>query len=171
MTDDGVGDCTHLPQLYPNIEYVLREENLGTAANFQDLLMRVKTDKCMFLGADNWLRSDALELLDKEPGDIVTYDFTVTGELKDIFVNKFYSSISTRDRGDWNVPRNGGHHGSMLYKTQIAQNAGYANREGGRNSEEDWVLWDRMLAAGATVSYVKEGLLYYRKHKENFIKF
>ena len=38
FVDDGVGDCAHLPAIYPEVEYVLREENLGTVNNFQDML-------------------------------------------------------------------------------------------------------------------------------------
>lgn len=169
--DDGVGDCNHLPKLYPNIEYVLREKNLGTVKNFQDLLMRVKTDKCLFLGADNWLRSDALEALDQPNTDIVTYDWTVTGELRDSFTSKLFNNDRTPYQGDWYVKRNGLHHGSMLYNTQLAQQLGYDQNPNKRNPEEDLVLWDRMIKAGATVTYIPEGFLYYRRHKENFIKF
>jgi hypothetical protein len=61
------------------------------------------------------------------------------------------------------------HHGSMLYNANIAKSVGYA-ASGGHNSEEDLVLWERMQGAGATVSHVSEGLLYYRRHRENFIK-
>ena len=82
FVDDGVGDCTHLPDIYPEIEYVLREENLGTVDNFQDMLMRVKTEYTMFIGADNWFRSDAVEKLLEQDADIVTYEIMVTGEFK-----------------------------------------------------------------------------------------
>ena len=63
FVDDGAGDCTHLPSLYPEVEYTLRESNMGTAANFQDMLMKVDTEYTMFIGADNWLRSDTVETL------------------------------------------------------------------------------------------------------------
>jgi glycosyltransferase involved in cell wall biosynthesis len=170
FVDDGVGDCNHLIDLYPDVEFVIRENNMGTVDNFQDMLMRVETEYTMFLGADNWLRDDTLELLLKEDSDIVTYDIFVTGELKD----KFYESGLNRGfikyEGGYYWSRKGGHHGSMLYRTSIGQQAGYA-ASGGKNSEEDLVMWNRMLKLGATVSHVEQSLLYYRRHKENFIKF
>ena len=39
FVDDGVGDCNHLPKIYPEVEYVLRDINMGTAKNFHDMLM------------------------------------------------------------------------------------------------------------------------------------
>jgi GT2 family glycosyltransferase len=86
FVDDGVGDCSHLPAMYPEVEYVLREKNLGVVDNFQDMLMRVQTEYTMFLGADNWLRSDTVEQLLEHnhlrDADIVTYEIMVTGEFK-----------------------------------------------------------------------------------------
>ena len=171
FVDDGVGDCTHLPAVYPEVEYVLREENLGTVDNFQDMLMRVQTEYTLFLGADNWLRSDAVwKLLEHnylQDADIVTYEVMVTGEFK----------MGHRDAGLPDVIRGGdvywrrdGHHGSMMYRTALGQAAGYAKREGGANTEEDQVLWNRLLEMGATVTHLNEPLLYYRRHRENFIK-
>ena len=170
FVDDGVGDCAHLWGVYPEVEYVLREENLGTVNNFQDMLMRVQTEYTMFLGADNWLRSDAVEQLLEHnhlrDADIVTYEVMVTGEFK----------MGHRDARLPDVMRNGdvywrwnGHHGSMMYRTALGQAAGYAKREGGVNTEEDHVLFDGMLLMGATVTHLKEPLLYYRRHRENFI--
>lgn len=171
FVDDGIGDCNHLPKLYPNIEYVMRETNLGTVANFQDMLNRVETDKCMFLGADNWLRADTLELLDKNNTDIVTYDIVITGELSYKF-SQYHKKQITPYQGDFYWSRKMVHHGSMLYNTNLAKKVGgYAINPGGVNSEEDWVLWNRMVSAKATISHVNEGLLYYRRHNENFIKF
>ncbi len=166
FVDDGVGDCTHLPDIYPEIEYVLREENLGTVDNFQDMLMRVQTEYTMFIGADNWFRSDAVEKLLEQDADIVTYEIMVTGEFK----------MGHRDAGLPDVIRGGdvywrwdGHHGSMMYRTSFGQAAGYAAKEGLEHACEDWELWDRMLEKGATVAHIEEPLLYYRRHRENFI--
>lgn len=168
FVDDGVGDCHHLPKLYPTVDYVMRDQNMGTAENFQDMLMRVETQYTMFLGADNWLRSDTIEKLSEQTpaADIVTYEIMVTGEFK---MN--HSDAHLPDaihNGDvwW---RRNGHHGSMLYRTSYGQAAGYARREGRANPEEDWVLWDRMMAMGAQRVHVPEPLLYYRRHRENFI--
>ena len=63
FVDDGAHDCGHLPNLYPDIEYILRPRNLGTVDNFHDVLMKINTEYVLFIGADNWLRSDAIELL------------------------------------------------------------------------------------------------------------
>ena len=51
---DDVGDCKHLASIYPEVEYIFREKNLGTVDNFDDALMRVKRNTQCF-SADNWL--------------------------------------------------------------------------------------------------------------------
>ena len=166
--DDGVGDCKHLPPIYPEVEYIFREKNLGTVDNFDDALMRVKTKYTMFLGADNWLRSDAIELLLDEPLDVVTYDIMVTGEFKDKFSSfgNFYNS-----NGDIYWDREGGHHGSMMYNTEMGQKIGYKRRPGSTyGDEEDWNLWNGFVKQNAKIKYLKQALLYYRRHRENFIK-
>jgi glycosyltransferase involved in cell wall biosynthesis len=169
FVDDGAGDCNHLPILYPSIEYIMRDNNMGTVDNFQDMLNRVNTDRCMFLGADNWLRADALDLLDKNKTDIVTYDIVVTGELRNNILERHGHEMNNYF-GDYYWSRKLVHHGSMLYNTDIAKTVGGYASSGGVNSEEDAVLWERMLTLNASVSHVEEGLLYYRRHKENFIK-
>lgn len=169
FVDDAAGDCAHLKKLYPEVEFIFREKNLGTIRNFDDMLFYVNTEKCMFLGADNWLRSDALELLMVQKTDIVTYDIVLTGILKENTVRWHQSEIIPY-QGDYYWSRNLKHHGSMLYNTKLAQQFGYTKREGGNNTEEDWSLWNNMISVGATVSHVPQGLLYYRKHRENFNK-
>jgi glycosyltransferase involved in cell wall biosynthesis len=168
FVDDGVGDCGHLPKIYPEVEYVLREKNMGTVANFQDMLMRVTTDKCMFLGADNWLRADTLEILDKIDADVVVYDIVVTGDSKKGLHDR-HGNEMTSYQGDLYWTRYKQHHGSMLYKTKLAQSIGYKGT-GGKHSEEDLYLFREMKNRGAKMEWVKEGLLYYRRHRENFIK-
>ena len=124
FVDDGVGDCNHLPKIYPEVEYVFREKNLGTASNFQDMLMRVVTDKCMFLGADNWLRPDTLEILDKINSDVVLYDIVVTGDSKKGLLSR-HSHEMKPYMGDLYWSRFNTHHGSMMYNTKLAQSIGY----------------------------------------------
>jgi len=172
FVDDGVGDCEHLQSLYPEIEFVLRPENLGTVANFQDMLSRVETEYVMFLGADNWLRSDTIKLLSAENADIVTYDIVVTGELKDEILSRVPGE-SQEVNGDHYWCRDNKHHGSMMYRTALGKRVRYEKRFADPNthSQEDWRLWDMMLAAGASVSSIPEGLLYYRRHRENFLKY
>jgi glycosyltransferase involved in cell wall biosynthesis len=171
FVDDAAGDCGHLPKLYPEVEYVFRETNLGTVDNFHDMLMRVESEYVMFLGADNWLRPDTIELLSKAQTDIVTYDIMVTGELKDEITKRHPHEIQ-KHQGDWYWKRQGVHHGSMLYRTKLGQQVGYKKmRQGVEQTEEDWNLWNQMIKNGASVSYLGQGLLYYRRHRENFLKY
>lgn len=167
LVDDGVGDCGHLPNIYPEVNYVFRETNLGTVDNFQDMLNRVDTDYVMFMGADNWLRDDTLELLSKQDTDIVMYDILVTGERKHEIKNRHPKEIMEYEGGFW-WSRKGGHHGSMLYNTQKAKQVGGYNDGHGRRTLEDLSLFNRLLSSGATISHVDEPLLYYRRHRENF---
>ena len=171
FVDDGVSDCHHLPELYPEIEYIFRPQNLGTVDNFQDMLMRVKTEYVLFIGADNWLRSDAIELLSSATTDIVTYDIVVTGELKDEMLSRVPGQTKPY-LGNLYWDRQDQHHGSMMYRTALGLEIGYKKRyENGIHPQEDWNLWDKMLEKGATVASLKEGLLYYRRHRENFLKY
>jgi glycosyltransferase involved in cell wall biosynthesis len=178
FVDDGIGDCSPLVSMYPEIEFILRETNLGTVNNFQDMLERVETDYVMFLGADNWLRSDAIEKLSKADGDIVTYDMIITGQLKDEMYEQVLGHMKP-DSGDYYYSKE--HdlwkaHGSMLYRTDLAKSVGgYRSNESqvrDGHPEEDFSLYHRMTnVLGTTVSYVPLGLLYYRRHKENFLKY
>ena len=171
FVDDGAGDCTHLPHLYPQVGYVLRGKNLGVVNNFQDMLMRVNSEYTLFLGADNWLRSDALEQLCNCNTDIVTYDIVVTGELKSEIILR-HSDETTPHHGDVYWKREHKHHGSIMYRTSFGKRVGYKKfRDEVSQPEEDWYLWEEMLKLGATVSYIPEGLLYYRRHKENYLKY
>jgi glycosyltransferase involved in cell wall biosynthesis len=172
LVDDGVGDCAHLPSLYPQVEYVLRENNIGIVANFQDMLNRVETDYVMFLGADNWLRSDTLQMLSQYKTDIITYDIMITGELKEE-IARLFSHSTHYSKGDiyWNRAHQ--HHGSMLYKVEKAKEVGgyEKHRPDGIRSDEDYALWEKLVATKATISYVNSAFLYYRRHKENFNKY
>ena len=171
FVDDGAMDCDHLPALYPSVEYVLRPANLGTVDNFQDMLSRVQTEYVLFIGADNWLRSDAIELLSDATTDIVTYDIVVTGELKHEILTRVPGQ-TTPHLGDLYWDRQAQHHGSMLYRTAFGQRIGYQRRfEDGEHPQEDWNLWDKMLEQQATVASLKEGLLFYRRHRENHLKY
>ena len=171
FVDDGGLDCQHLPSLYSDIEYVLRDENLGVVDNFQDMLSRVNTEYVLFIGADNWLRSDAIELLSNASADIVTYDIVVTGELKEEILDRVPGE-TVPYQGDFYWDRENQHHGSMMYRTSLGQKIGYKKRfKDGAHPQEDWNLWDKMLEQGASVASLKEGLLFYRRHRENFLKY
>ena len=171
FADDGAHDCAHLPNFYPGVEYIFRPQNLGTVDNFHDLLSRIDTEYALFVGADNWLRSDAIELLSQASSDIVTYDIVVTGELKEEIHDRVPGETIPY-QGDLYWDREGKHHGSMMYRTELAQKIGYKRRYAdGVHAQEDWNLWEKMLEQGASVSSLKEGLLYYRRHRENFLKY
>ena len=171
FVDDGGLDCSHLPSLYPNIEYVLRPKNLGIVDNFQDILSHINTEYVLFIGADNWLRSDAIELLSNASTDIVTYDIVVTGELKEEILDRVPGE-TVPYQGDLYWDRQEQHHGSMMYRTALGQKIGYKKRyKDGTHPQEDWNLWDKMLEQGASVASIKEGLLFYRRHRENFLKY
>lgn len=171
FVDDGAGDCEALPALYPEVKFLLREKNLGVVANFQDMLERVESEYVMFVGADNWLRSDAIELLSAARTDIVTYNIVITGELKQQIAHRFPHATRAL-HGDYYWRRAGEHHGSMLYRTSLGRQVGYSRREGGHpeHPQEDWSLWEKMIAARASVSHLDQALLYYRRHRENFLK-
>ena len=171
FVDDGGFDCNHLLGLYPDIEYILRQENLGVVDNFQDILSQINTEYVLFIGADNWLRSDAIELLSNASADIVTYDIVVTGELKEEILARVPGETHPH-QGDLYWDRQDQHHGSMMYRTSFGQKIGYKKRyKDGVHPQEDWNLWDKMIDQSAAVANLKEGLLFYRRHRENFLKY
>ena len=157
------------------INFVSNPVNMGIVDNFNKMLKLVDTDYVMFLGADNWLRPDALELLayqfDKTSPDIITYDIIVTGELRAEIYN-VYGSWMHKHEGDYYWSRRMQHHGSMLYRTKLAKKVGgYAKNNTSERTDEDLNLWDKMIKEGALVKHFAQGLLYYRRHKENFNKY
>lgn len=167
FVDDGVGDCKHLPEIYPEVEYVFRETNLGTVDNFQDMLQKVDTDYVMFLGADNWLRPDTIEILANNLDDIVMYDIQVVGEFADEITKRHFGEVYKNEWGYY-WRRNGGHHGSMLYNVSKAKNVGGYNSGHSRRTLEDLSLFNRMVESGAKITHIDEPLLYYRRHRDNF---
>lgn len=174
FVDDGIGDCGHLPKLYPEVHFILRENNLGVVDNFQDILMNhIDTDRCMFIGADNWLRSDTIELLSEKTTDLVTYDIVLTGDSKEKrIINDDLDMINKKYYGDYYWHRFRSHHGSVLYNVEMAKCVGFSKRDESMHyTEEDRNMWEKMIDLGATVSYIPQGLLYYRTHRENYFKY
>lgn len=173
VVDDGKHDGIEKMGIYP-VEILIRENNLGIIENFNDVLMnRTNADKVMFLGADNYLRPDALELMDREEADIVSSDIALVGTE----VEKFRQGLITEYSSGYHIWRflpgdidRGNYiHGSSLYRVDIAKKYGYKG-SGGRHTEEDWMLWKQMITGGATHKHIPEPLLYYRRHKSNFNK-
>ena len=175
FVDDGIGDCFHLRDIYPEVEFTFRDSNLGTVNNFQDMLNKVESEYCMFIGADNWLRSDAIDLMAKIVNinlpDIVTYDMVLTGSMKDTRIPYHREEIQ-RYQGDYYWSREMKHHGSMLYKTKLAKSVGgYTKYDESHQTLEDLSLWVKMTREGAKVSHISQPLLYYRHHRENFNRY
>lgn len=166
-TGYGAGDCEHLPGLYPEVEFIFRWENMGTVANFQDMLSRITTERYLIVGADNWLRLDALEKLSQSSADIVSYDIALVGTEREKFAAKCGAKKS--EDGTYYWSRKGGHHGSMLFNTKKAQAVGY-EALGKAATLEDEYLFNHMKREGATYEHIPEAMLYYRRHKENFNK-
>jgi hypothetical protein len=123
----------------------------------------VKGYKCIFVTTDKQ---------SKEKADIVTYDIVVTGELKDEILNRVPGE-SFKVNGDHYWHRKDKHHGSMMYRTSLGKRVRYEKRftDTTTHPQEDWRLWEMMLASGASVSSISEGLLFYRRHRENFLKY
>jgi len=168
FVDDGVGDCGYLVDIYPELTYILRPENLGTVKNFQDMLERVETDYVMFLGADNWIRPDTLELLSAIDGDIIGYDIYVTGSEAPIWTQKITTSL---EKGYYRWKTQGTYHGSCLYNVEMAKRVGYKPIKEGliKETQEDRYLFTNMIRKHqARYKYLPEPLLYYRRHRENF---
>lgn len=173
VIDDAVGDCRHIEDLFPEVTFIEREENLGTVENFQQALMDVDTDRVMFLGADNWLRPDTLERLSEFNDDIISYDIALTGTEQHKFA-QHARALFHQDKGYYiwtfvqgDINKANYIHGSSLYNVKKAQKVGY-KASGRANTEEDWMLFKGMLENGATHRHIAEPFLYYRRHRENF---
>lgn len=153
LYDDGVGDCEHLRKLYPEVEIIKRHRNLGIVNNFNLALDKVTTDRVMFLGADNWLDPTAIEKMTDTKEDIVSCDAWITGD---------------GPYRRWTLPHQP--HGSAVYNVEKAREVGGYEDSGREHTEEDSMLFKKMMDKGATFWRVDEPLLYYRRHRFNFNK-
>lgn len=169
--DDGVGDCAEVCKLYPEVEYILREKNLGIVDNFNDALNRTTTEFVMFLGADNWLHPNALEFMYDEEAVISTSWLYLFGTEVDTFRKGLPHELDP-ESGLW-IWKPKAYHGSSLYHVPTAKVVGgYERNPNSTKSEEDSVLFDKMLKLNMdmdmTVVHSEEPLIYYRRHKHNF---
>lgn len=151
--DDGVGDCDHLPDIYPEVEFILRPTNMGIVDNFNDALDRVKTERVMFLGADNWLAHNTLEKL---------YDMATICDI--VYYPAWLVKKGTPEHWMPGTP-----HGSSIYNVELAKSVGGYEASGNKHTEEDSELFKKMIKAGAKVGTVDSHLLLYRwRHRRNF---
>lgn len=154
VVDDGARDCGHILEKYASVGLIQRPQNLGIVDNFNDILFNeVKTDKVIFVGADNWLHPEAIELMSAVDEDIVSCDAWLVGDGK-------YKR--------WTLPYQP--HGSALYDVKKAREAGGYEPSGREHTEEDSMLFRKMIDKGATFHRVDKPLLYYRRHHMNFNK-
>ena len=181
IVDDGVGDVAPVAHKYiPDFgqlgiyaTMVNRPRNLGIVDNFNDVLMNhVHTPRVMFLGADNYLRADALELMGAVQADIVSSDIALFGTDAIAFANWVAATEVQHGNRIWRF--SGGDietmnyiHGSSLYNAELAKRHGY-KPSGHFYTGEDWMLFKAMLRDGASHAHVPEPLLFYRRHKLNY---
>lgn len=173
VVDDGKHDGVEMVASRYPVEVLIRPQNLGIVDNFQDVLMNhTFSDKVMFLGADNWLRPDALEKMDTG-ADIVSSDIALFGENTEQFRNGLKAEhkdgfyIWRFEKG--NIETGNYIHGSSLYDVKKAKAAGgYKRNEHSKNTEEDWMLFREMIRQRASHEHIQEPLLFYRRHKANF---
>lgn len=171
VIDDGVGDCRHIAELYPEIEFIERETNLGPVASFQDALDRTTTDRVLNLGADNWLRPDAIASVTAYGHDIVSYDIAICGDGAQAFALRAGAALTPSHYYLWqfrplDIRVVNYIHGSSLFNADLAKRHKYRS-SGRERSEEDWMMWQDMLGAGATHHHIPEPMLYYRRHRSN----
>lgn len=183
VVDDGAHDGAAQVAGRMGIEAVERDANLGVVGNFQAILESCGTDRLMLLGADNWLHPTCIEEMSRlAEADIVTCDLFVTGgewrgyrdlgnpdkmrESGGVPVRRFKEYPDFRER----INRSNVCHGSSLYNAAMAREVGgYRHSPGKRRPEEDWYLWKRMANAGADMRAVGKPLIWYRRHKDNFL--
>lgn len=163
VVDDGVGDVQQRYQ----VDYLIRPKNLGIIENFNDILFnQVSTKRLMILGADNWLRPDAMKwMYDQKYADIVSTDMALVGRevyAPDWFGYKWWKF------GEYDIEQENYIHGSSIYNVDLARKVGGYEPSGRKKSEEDWMLWRKMLKAGASHRHVSQPLLYYRRHDANY---
>ena len=174
--DDGVGDCAHVTKLYPGVPVVQRVARLGIVRNFNDILESTDSVRCLMLGADNYLRPDALEKMGQLDSDIVSSDIAFFGELSADYkaqagARATWHGYGLREFRGGDIERGNYIHGSSLFSTQKAKSAGGYSASGSpTKSEEDWIMFRAMLRAGATHHHVPTPLLFYRRHRLNYQK-
>ncbi len=173
IVDDGKHDGIEAVAQRYGIQAIVRENNLGIIDNFNEVQKRAQTDYLLMLGADNWLHRDCLadmhDVVVNDQADIVSTDIEIWGtEAQD-----FAQQVNAQDyvwkftQGD--IEQGNYIHGSSLYRVALAKEVGgYERNPASVKTEEDWMLWRKMLRAGAKHTHIKRPHLIYRRHKANF---
>ena len=181
IVDDGIGDVAPVARKYLTsfrhlgiqARIISRKKNLGIVDNFNDILINeVRTPRVMFLGADNYLRPDALELMSAVDADIVSSDIALFGTEVEKFAAHVRATEVAQGYRIWrfvkaDIEVTNYIHGSSLYNAELAKKFGY-RPSGHFYTAEDWMLFREMLRAGATHAHVAEPLLFYRRHALNY---
>ena len=165
VVDDAGSDFYNIVSRYPEVKVIQRAKNMGIVGNFNDILNNhVKTDRVLYLGADNWLHPKTLESLNCKEGDVITYDAYMVGGWD-------MTDMAQYEQDGYRVwQTNGTPHGSSLYNVDFARSVNGYESSSNEHSEEDSMLFNKMIGAGAKVSYVEQPFLYYRYHKWNYNK-
>jgi len=178
-TDDSK---TILTNIAVNERLFLNESNLGIVDNFNTSLSRVETEFVMFLGADNYLHPNAIELITNKfrsnpEIDIIYFDMAIVGPLARNLATKINAKNvgkSMRDNLDvfiWEFPdfddkakeslkTSNIINGSSAYRVSAAKKVGGYKK----TYPEDHNLWVRMVEAGSQAFHIPIPLLYYRQH-------
>lgn len=172
LVDDGAHDGIEQIADRYGIQCLIRPENLGIARNFDDIVRHIETERAMLLGADNYLRPDALELLSKHDADIVSSDIALVGDnVEEWLSHRPLLKIEYQDGYPiWrfekkDINKDNYIHGSSLFNASMVHECRGNNINGGC---VDWEMWKDIINAGGTHIHVPEPLLYYRRHKANF---
>lgn len=188
IIDDCSTDGSHqILEKYKDIaSVVINEKNLGIVNNFNKAVSIAQGDYIAFLGADNRMRCDYVELckaaLDKNPKASVAYtDMLVFGPLAATMVrNTPYYNItffadSSSERTPlyyWSFPdisedvlqrfyKHNFIHGSSMYRKKAFDVVGGYRTEGG---PEDHHLFRRMVKSTDDAIHISEALIEYRQH-------
>jgi glycosyltransferase involved in cell wall biosynthesis len=174
-SDDG-GLTKHIADMW-GVECIVREKNMGTRDNFQDILVNhMKTDLMFFLGADNWLHPQYIERTYEQINDrvkLVGTNTYIVGEFGNMVCHiapDWYND--SRDLPMWdykekNLEYDNWIHGSALFDRKIAiELGGFYPSVVTQLSDHD--MWRAFYKAGWEVRKSDLPLLYYRKHRFNF---
>jgi hypothetical protein len=188
ISDDASVDNSReiIESFWAEAETNINPKNLGIVDHFNSSVEKVPADYLMFLGADNYLHPQAIDLLsdvlNKNPDcDVVYFDMVIFGPLATDLANK----VGAREIG-WSkrdnlpvflwefpdfsetvskeLPSKNVINGSAMFRRRAFYEAGGYKPI----YPEDHNLWTRILSKpGSTAIRVPRPLLYYRQHSNS----